>query len=161
MDFVPLLTQRATKAGRERPHLRPPLTSVDRPEESRALHEITNVKQERGPGRRRWFESEDLELVVWLDAHDVVTGFQICYDFGQGGHALTWRRQSGFAHTGIDAGDESPFFNRTPVLRTPQTDPPWAELIRTFEARSVGLEPALRSLVLGRLAEQAGAGSKN
>lgn len=141
--------------------MRPPLTSVGRPEECRVLHEIKNVKQERGPGRRRWFESDGLELVVWLDARDEVTGFQICYDFGHGEHALTWRRQSGFAHTGIDAGDESPFVNRTPVLRPAQIDPPWAELIRTFEARSVGLEPALRSLVLSRLAEQAGAGSKN
>lgn len=124
------------------------------------LHEIKNVKQERGPGRRRWFESDGLELVVWFDQGDTVTGFQICYDFGHGEHALTWRRESGFAHTGIDAGDESPFMNRTPVLKMPQTDPPWTEIVRVFESHSVTLEPALRSLVLGRLTEQEAAAKK-
>lgn len=119
------------------------------------VHEIKNVKQEPGTGRRRWFESDGLELVVWLEAGGDVTGFQICYDFGQGEHALTWRREAGFAHTGIDAGDESPFMNRTPVLRMPQTDPPWSELVRVFESHSGSLDPALRSLVLDRLVERA------
>jgi hypothetical protein len=137
------------------------LTSIAGAEEWRGLHEIRNVKQERGAGRRRWFESDGLELVIWLDGRDAVSGFQICYDLGHGEHALTWRRGSGFAHSGIDTGDQSPFSNQSPVLRTSRVDPPWTELVRLFEARSVGLEPAIRSLVLDRLVEQAGTESKN
>ena len=123
------------------------------------LHEIKNVKQERGAGRRRWFESEGLEVVVWFDRHGHVTGFQLCYDLGHGDHALTWRDGSGFAHSAIDTGDESPLVNRTPVLE-PDRDVPWDEISRLFDERSATLEPPLRQLIHGKLAEQAGANAE-
>ncbi|MEY2878560.1 MAG: hypothetical protein RLZZ15_940 [Verrucomicrobiota bacterium] len=70
------------------------------------LVEFRNVKQESGPGSRRWFESDGFELVVWHDAAGAVSGFQICYDFGTGEHALTWRSGQGFEHAEVDSGDE-------------------------------------------------------
>jgi len=123
------------------------------------LHEIKNVKQERGAGRRRWFESDGLELVVWFDASESVTGFQLCYDLGKGEHALTWRAGTGFAHSVVDEGDGSPLRNETPVLR-PDLPPPWAEIARLFDERSESLEPPLRQLVHDKLAEQVGAGTR-
>lgn len=125
---------------------------LDRPG---VLHEIKNVKQERGPGRRRWFESDGFELVVWFDAANAVTGFQICYDLGEGEHALTWRPGRGFSHAMIDTGDGSPFGNLTPVL-SPDSDIPWHEIARVFDERSASLEPGLRRLVRNRLADRAG-----
>ncbi len=122
------------------------------------LHELKNVKQEHGAGRRRWFESDGLELVVWWDAHDAITGFQLCYDFGRGDFALTWRPATGFAHSAIDTGDESPFVNRTPVLN-PDGEAPWGRLAQLFEARSATLEPGLRRLVRDKLAERVAAGA--
>jgi hypothetical protein len=123
------------------------------------LHEIKNVKQERGAGRRRWFESDGLELVVWLDRSNSVTGFQLCYDLGRGEHALTWRAGSGFAHSTIDSGDDTPFVNRTPVLE-PDGNVPWGEIARLFDERSESLEPGLRQLVHDRLAEKVGASAE-
>ena len=120
------------------------------------LHEIKNVRQEHGAGRRRWFESEGFELVVWLDRDERVTGFQLCYDLGRGEHALTWRAGTGFAHSSIDPGDESPFVNRTPILE-PDGNPPWAELAYLFDERSDPLEPELRQLIHDKLTERAGA----
>jgi len=117
------------------------------------LQEIKNVKQERGPGRRRWFESEGLELVVWFDGADRISGFQLCYDLGHGERALTWRHDNGFVHTGIDQGDESPLKNRTPILGAPQLEPPSALVVTMFDERSVGLDPAIRRLVHDRLSE--------
>ena len=116
------------------------------------LHEIKSVKQERGPGRRRWFESDDLDLVVWLDRNDAIIGFQLCYDFGDGEHALTWRVEAGFAHSVVDTGEETPLGNRTPVLE-PDPSVPWQEIVRLFEQRSGSLEPALRQLIRARLAQ--------
>jgi hypothetical protein len=123
------------------------------------LHEIKNVKQERGGGRRRWFESEGLELVVWLDPRNSVNGFQLCYDLGQGEHALTWRAEKGFAHHVVDAGDATPLKNETPVL-TPDGAVPWTDLTRLFDERSDELEPTLRQLVHAKLAEQQGASAR-
>ena len=119
------------------------------------LREIKNVKQERGGGRRRWFESEGLELVVWLVGDARVAGFQVCYDFGRGERALTWREEEGFAHSFVDAGDETPFKNETPVLR-PDPHVPWVEIARAFDLCSEGLEPDLRCLVQEQLKTGAG-----
>lgn len=118
------------------------------------LHEIKNVKQERGRGRRRWFESERLEVVIWLDAADRVTGFQLCYDLGEGERALTWREDSGFAHARVDTGDATPLKNETPILE-PDDEVPWSELGRRFEAESASLEPELRQLIRERLCAMA------
>jgi hypothetical protein len=123
------------------------------------LHEIRNVKQERGAGRRRWFESDDLELVVWLDRDDHVTGFQLVYDVGHGEHALTWREGTGFAHSAIDSGDESPLVNRTPILE-PDEHAPWNEITHLFDERGGTLEPELRQMIHDKLAEQAGASAE-
>jgi hypothetical protein len=114
--------------------------------------EIRNVRQERGSaGRRRWFESDGLELVVWQDATGGLAGFQLCYDWGKGEHALTWRPGAGFAHNGVDEGDASPLKNLTPVL-TPDGVVPWAEVAARFAERSASLEPGLRQLISARLA---------
>lgn len=123
------------------------------------LHEIKNVRQENGAGRRRWFESDGLELVVWLDGTEAVIGFQLCYDLGESEHALTWRAKAGFAHSAIDTGDESPFVNRTPILQ-PDGNVPWAAIEQLFGARSSTLEPGLRQLVHDKLAERAGASAE-
>ena len=63
------------------------------------LREVKNLRQERGPGRRRWFQSDGFELVVWLSRGGEVTGVQICYNFGGSERALTWRPRSGFVHS--------------------------------------------------------------
>jgi hypothetical protein len=124
------------------------------------LREIKTVLQERGAGHRRWFESDGLDLVVWLDRHAAITGFQLCYDLGRGEHALTWREESGFAHNRIDTGDETPLANRTPVLEA-DGPVPWNEIAHLFNQRSKTLEPTLRRLIDERLAERGTAGKRS
>jgi hypothetical protein len=110
------------------------------------LKEFVHVRQEKGPGRRRWFESDDLELVVWLDGHGEIEGYQICYDLGKGERALTWRPRVGFAHSGVDSGERGPISNMTPIL-VPDGAVPWPELTERFAKNDGLLEPALRDLV--------------
>jgi hypothetical protein len=114
------------------------------------FREIKNVKQEAGPGRRRWFESEHLDLVVWLDPAERVSGFQLCYDLGHGEHALTWHDGQGFAHSAIDTGSDSPFKNCSPIL-VADGAVPWGEVLHRFTDRSGSLEPSLREFVRERL----------
>jgi hypothetical protein len=117
------------------------------------LTEFRQVKQEPG-GRRRWFESDGLELIVWYGADGGIAGFQLCY--GSGGlaeRALTWRRGAGFAHHLVDAGDDQPTRNETPVL-LPDGAVPWEKLTALFAVRSPTLDADLRELVLQRLVAQ-------
>ena len=114
------------------------------------LTEFRQVKQEPG-GRRRWFESDGLELIVWQGTEGGIEGFQICYGSGAGAeHALTWRRGAGFAHHTVDAGDDQPERNETPVL-LPDGAVPWEKLTELFAARSSTLDADLRELVIERL----------
>ena len=94
-----------------------------------------------------------LELVVWYGTDGAVEGFQLCYDFGSGEHALTWRPTVGFAHSTVDSGSDGPFSNRTPIL-VPDGAVPWAELARRFTGSSATLEPSLRELVGNQLQAQ-------
>jgi hypothetical protein len=116
------------------------------------LKEYHNVRQEARQGRRRWFEDDQFDFVVWYDQKGAVAGFQICYRTGPNlEHALSWRAQSGFVHDRVDEGDDSPLKNMTPIL-VPDGDVPWALLATEFARRSAELEEDLRTLVLDRLA---------
>jgi hypothetical protein len=118
-----------------------------------AFREYKFVRQEPG-GRRRWFESHDLELVVWYDQAGAQLGFQLHYWLADGEHALTWQPNRGFNHHRVDAGDESPFKNESPVLQ-PAGHAPWSYLKDAFQQRATSLEPPLRDGILSVL--QAGA----
>ena len=119
---------------------------------ARVFKEFRQVRQEKVAGHRRWFDDDvlPLELIVWYDAGGAVEGFQLCYNFGRGEHALTWRPATGFAHSGVDTGSGGPFSNRTPIL-IPDGAVPWDEVARRFTASSGTLEPVLRELVGARL----------
>jgi hypothetical protein len=115
------------------------------------LREFTQLKQEvTTAGKRRWFESDGFDLVVWLDAHGEVSGFQICYDFGRGEHAFTWRIDEGHSHSAIDSGDATPLKNQAPIL-IPDGAVPWTNLRRAFEERSGHLDLRLREFVREKL----------
>ncbi len=110
------------------------------------LREYKQLKQESGPGSRRWFESDGFDLIVWLDRTGSITGYQICYDFGRGEHALTWRSGEGCSHHRVDTGDTSPLGNESPVL-VADGNVPWQQLTNVFNARSGTLDASLRELV--------------
>jgi hypothetical protein len=69
------------------------------------LIEISNVSQPPGGPWRRWFVSNDLDLVVWCDESGRPNGFQLCYDKGTSERALSWQPDRGFSHTAVDDGD--------------------------------------------------------
>jgi hypothetical protein len=82
------------------------------------LKELNNVRQVSGEPRRRWFGSDTMDLIVWYDPADAPVGFQFCYDKGSAEKALTWHRESGFSHTGVDDGEGGSRLNykATPIL---------------------------------------------
>lgn len=115
------------------------------------LREFVHVKQEI-IGRRRWFQDDDLELIVWYDPGGAVVGFQICYGADDNEErALTWRNGLGFAHDRIDSGGTNPAKNLTPIL-VPDGAVLWEFVINLLRVRGQSLDSDLRDLVLERLA---------
>ena len=124
------------------------------PNPSRVLfREIKFVRQEPS-GHRRWFESAEMELVVWFNyAGGATTGFQIIYWLGGSERALTWRSGEGFSHNRVDNGDDSPMQNMAPILCAGGTIP-WAHVEELFLQRSDSLPLEMRELVVTRLKER-------
>src|SRR5215212_6021822 len=81
------------------------------------LRELPGTRQIPGEPRRRWFNSLELDLIVWVDNNDAPSGFQLCYDKSRGERALTWHRGRGYDHAAVDAGEDMPTkYKGTPVL---------------------------------------------
>jgi len=81
------------------------------------LQEIKNPRQIKDELPRRWFSDDTMDLIVWLDADNEIASFQLCYDKPFAEHALTWRKESGFLHNRVDAGeDKSGSHKGTPIL---------------------------------------------
>jgi len=82
-----------------------------------SLIEIPGARQVPGEPRRRWFASDSLDLIVWLDDSGAPAGFQLCYDKPRSERALTWKPGIGFLHNAVDDGEGGGFhYKRTPVL---------------------------------------------
>jgi hypothetical protein len=91
------------------------------------LREIAETRQIRGEPRRRWFNSEFMDLYVWYDSVDVPLGFQLCYGKPDFERALTWFRPDNFSHMAVNHGGQESR-GQTPLL----------VLDGVFEAPAVG-----------------------
>jgi hypothetical protein len=112
------------------------------------LTEFQGVMQERGvSGRRRWFEDDAMQLIVWSQPDGTLTGFQICYPGeDRRERALTWRAGQGFSHASVDSGDTRPDKNLTPILVADGVVP-WERVRTQFEDRAARLEAPIRDFV--------------
>ena len=83
------------------------------------LREIRNVRQIPGELKRRWFTSDTMDLIVWVDESDGPSQLQLCYDKGRqrAERALTWKHQTGYTHTAVDDGEAGlGRYKSTPIL---------------------------------------------
>jgi hypothetical protein len=81
------------------------------------LAEISAVRQIPGEPRRRWFRTDDLDLIVWCDEAGAPTSFQLCYDKLRSERALTWTPDRGFLHAAVDDGEDVGLgYKATPIL---------------------------------------------
>lgn len=80
------------------------------------LRELRNVQQVRGEPTRRWFYCHEVDLVVWIDTDDTVSGFQLAYNKHKDEHSLAWHKDRGFSHYVVDDGEPMAGVNDTPFL---------------------------------------------
>jgi hypothetical protein len=115
------------------------------------LREFANVRQIEGEHWRRWFADRYFDLIVWLAEDGEITGFQLCYDKEGDQRALTWNRPGGYAHTGIDDGENRPArFKQTPILVADGSFDHTAIAAR-FKRASLKIDPPLAKFVYARL----------
>ena len=118
------------------------------------LKELNSVRQVSGEPRRRWFSSDTMDLIVWYDAADAPLGFQFCYDKGDAEKALTWRRESGFSHTGVDDGEGNSRLNykATPILvANGRFD--GQHVLQLLQTQGAGVPPELQQFIAATIAQ--------
>jgi hypothetical protein len=69
-----------------------------------SLKEVMNVPQS-GDVVRRWFSSDELDLIVWYDASGSAQGFHLCYDKGRDEQALVWSANGGLSSASVEDGE--------------------------------------------------------
>jgi hypothetical protein len=115
--------------------------------------ELKGVRQILGEPRRRWFEADGLELIVWYGKGEQIIGFQLCYENGSKSKAITWEESSGFLFTGIDDGDiRYGKHKQSPVLVSDgnfQKD----QIVTLFSGECPGLPDEIARLVKSKLEE--------
>jgi len=117
------------------------------------LHENENVRQIPGDPPRRWFSDEFFELIVWFAPDASIFGFQLCYDIGNKPRALTWLRDSGYTHDGIDDGDTAEGANKASPILVPDGIFNTEHIAARFAAAAGGLPHDIRELVLEKTRE--------
>lgn len=81
------------------------------------LEELQPTRQIPGEPRRRWFASDDLDLIVWFRDDDTPLAFQLCYDKRGYERAITWKPDRGFRHEAVDNGERLGASHKaTPIL---------------------------------------------
>ena len=122
------------------------------------FRELQRVAQVPGEPRRRWFEDDGLDLVVWFSPDGTIVGVQLAYEKGTNRErALTWFTGQGFSHMRVDDGENQPGkYKMTPIL-VPDGAFDADELLSVFESASRSLEPAIRQAVADVIKRYAGA----
>lgn len=117
-----------------------------------ALAEVTTVVQRPGEPPQRWFASESLDLLVWLDAAGAPTGFQLSWRDGGQGHALTARDGGELRHEQVDESRrDGGGHARSATLHAAVEEYDLALIQPRFAALSRALPAALRDYVLHAL----------
>ena len=91
---------------------------------------------------------------MWYDhdKNEEPNGFQLCYGKIDTDHALTWKKDHGFTHDGVDTGDYNPSEHRTPILVKDGLFPK-TKIVKEFDHRSEKIDPVVRKFVLKKLKE--------
>jgi len=118
------------------------------------LLELKGIQQTANEGRRRWFSSTDMDLIVWYEEGDSIAGFELYYDKNIREHVFIWRVEKGFTHFAVDDGEQKPVLNykEAPLLIPDGLIDP--NRIRTlFEGACVNLPAEIVTLVRKKLVQ--------
>ncbi len=121
------------------------------------FREQENVSQHEGEPRRRWFNSEAMDLIVWVDEENAPTGFQLSYEASSTEKKiLTWLSGSGYTHEGLDEGEDRPFRYKMTPIAVPDGVLDQDEVLERFLAESKEIGNDIREFVAQKLREYPG-----
>lgn len=80
------------------------------------LREIRNTQQVPSESPRRWFFSDEQDLLVWFGENGQPVAFQLAYGKYRDEHAIRWKVDRGFVHHRVDDGEGGGLGKEAPLL---------------------------------------------
>jgi hypothetical protein len=116
------------------------------------LREIADIKQGPADICKRWFSSDAMDLVVWLDQCNGLVAFHLCYDKAHSEHAIVWRGKGKvLAHHSVDDGESEPGKYKASPILTEAKKLPLKVIREKLLLESSELPPVILADVLARL----------
>jgi len=119
------------------------------------LIELKPINQIPGEPKRRFFVDKALDLYVWFDESNSITGFQLSYDKQGLCRALTWWKDKGYSRSRIDDGEQHPLQPKATPILLPDEDVPFDKkaVAASFMAVSEKLDKSIAKFVLEKVSE--------
>lgn len=114
------------------------------------LEEVTQVRQNEGELRRRWFSDQVMDLFLWLNGDDAIVGFQLSYDKPHAEKALSWNLRRGFQHASVDDGTRPGQHPGSPILVADE-ELEVERVMQAFRAHAAGLSPEVALFIVSRV----------
>lgn len=115
------------------------------------MREVIKVRQIPGERRRRWFASEEFDLILWHNDDGSFAGFELCYDKSRLERSIVWRPGGGFQHMAIDNGEQRPGKHKASPVLVPDGHFDASRIYSAFAIESRALPPEVASYVLKAL----------
>ncbi len=118
---------------------------------TKELKEHIGVRQIPGESKRRWFSSDDFDLIVWFADDRSFNGFELCYDKRDNEHSIAWSEAAGFRHMAVDEGEGRPGKHKAAPVLIPDGHFDAKRVYRAFSEVSHSLPGGIAAYVLKAL----------
>lgn len=117
---------------------------------------MRDVRQDSSEYFRRWFFDENFDLIIWYKLDRSLHGFQLCYDKAEEEKALMWICEGKLSHYVVDAGEDNPARNHSPMLRDSDGRAHMQGLLARFKGSDHDLPPGLKEVIETKIREYGG-----
>lgn len=117
------------------------------------LRENPDIRQVPGDQPRRWFSDDFFDLIVWSCPDGSLYGFQLCYDREFKPRALTWIKDTGYRHDGIDDGDGPMGAHKSSPILVQDGAFNRDDIASRLEAEAAEMPKDIREAVLAKIRE--------
>ena len=99
----------------------------------------------------RWFTDNDFNLSVYHDPIGKAYMFELIWDLPSSPRCIRWINGKGVNIYKVDAGEDSPLANRTPVLEK-HAEADLEKMVANFKRSASKIDPEVRKLVEEQMA---------
>ncbi len=118
------------------------------------LFKLQNIPQMKDEPQRVWYKDGDLQLIVWFSEDSDIISFQLCYSCDFEEYTFIWHFERGFSHTIIE--DERDILSYSYPIFLTNSHADIAELIISFDERSIEIEEEVSNFIHNKLMEYQG-----